>query len=550
MSSASDLLRRHFGHAAFRPGQEEVIASLLAGRPALAVFPTGGGKSLCYQLPALALDGLTLVISPLIALMRDQVEALRAKKIPAARLDSTLDPAESQEIMAQLSSGQLKLLYIAPERLANESFRRRLARTRLSLLAIDEAHCISEWGHNFRPDYLKLARFAEEQGITRVLALTATATPEVAADIRRHFHIASADHHQLSFHRANLDLRVTPACDPERRALLLDRLRAAPAGDSAIIYLTLQHQTESLAAFLQQNGLPARPYHAGLRPETRAEIQNEFMSGKTPLICATIAFGMGIDKADIRAVYHFHLPKSLENYSQEIGRAGRDGQPSRCELFACAADLRTLENFIHGDNPGEHALRSLLRRLFDQPARFDLSLYELSTSHDIRPHVLETVLTYLELAGYLRPLGKFRTRFQLRLLRPLHRILAGHPAETRHLLSELLALGEEKRSFLHLDLPAAAQELQRPRSELLDLLNELESHGDASVKGSHVHQEFDLLKRPEDLRALIDELVARFARREESEFARLRKVRAFAESADCRNTLLLAHFGEPSAPCG
>ena len=203
-------MEKHFGFSGFRAGQRKVIESLLANRPALAIFPTGGGKSLCYQLPAVLLEGLTLVVSPLIALMKDQVDALRERGIPAARLDSSLSADEAQAVYREMLSGSLKLLYVAPERLANENFRQQLARTSISLLAIDEAHCISEWGHNFRPDYLKLADFAKELNISRVLALTATATPPVAADIRNSFGISTEDHTQLSFHRPNLELRVTP----------------------------------------------------------------------------------------------------------------------------------------------------------------------------------------------------------------------------------------------------------------------------------------------------------------------------------------------------
>ena len=203
-----ETLRHHFGHAAFREGQEPVVRALLDGRSALAVFPTGGGKSLCYQLPALLLDGLTLIVSPLIALMRDQVDTLTAKGISAARLDSTLDADQIRDVYARLDAGTLKLLYVAPERFANEAFRQRLKRLPIQLIAIDEAHCISEWGHNFRPDYLKLAKICRRLKVSRVLCLTATATPKVARDIRKAFRIAAADHVQLSFHRANLDLRA------------------------------------------------------------------------------------------------------------------------------------------------------------------------------------------------------------------------------------------------------------------------------------------------------------------------------------------------------
>ena len=255
-------LQENFAFTTFRPGQEAVIDCLVAGRSALAIFPTGGGKSLCYQLPALLLDGLTLVISPLIALMKDQVDALRGRGIMAARLDSSIGPAEVQTIYSQLADGSLKLLYIAPERLANERFINRLQGRPIALLAIDEAHCISEWGHNFRPEYLKIASLAKELKVGRVLALTATATPEVAADIRRAFDIVDTDLIRTSFHRPNLHLTVSPCPAPERRQLLLERLRQRPSG-ATIVYVTLQKTTEEVAAFLGAEGVAARAYMLG-----------------------------------------------------------------------------------------------------------------------------------------------------------------------------------------------------------------------------------------------------------------------------------------------
>jgi ATP-dependent DNA helicase RecQ len=299
--------------------------SVLAGRSALAIFPTGGGKSLCYQLPALLMEGLTLVISPLIALMKDQVEALRARGIAAARLDSTLTLEESTAVLESMRSGTLKLLYIAPERLMSESFMERLSRTKISLLAIDESHCISEWGHNFRPEYLRLADVARKLKLHPVLALTATATPAVAKDIAKAFRIKPEDCTQTPFHRPNLAIHITPTSHRERLALLTERL-TSERRFPAIVYVTQQQTSEMVATHLGKQGLNSAAYHAGLNPDHRADVQERFMRGEIDVITATIAFGMGIDKADIRAVYHYNLPKSLENYQQEIGRAGRDGQ--------------------------------------------------------------------------------------------------------------------------------------------------------------------------------------------------------------------------------
>src|SRR5215213_5672058 len=318
-----DVLAARFGFDAFRPGQERVVEALLAGRSALAVFPTGAGKSLCYQLPALLLDGTTVVVSPLIALMKDQIDFLERSGIDAARLDSSLEAAEQRTIFERLRTGSLKLLYVAPERFNNERFLAQLARIRISLFAVDEAHCISEWGHNFRPDYLKLAERARELAAERVLALTATATPAVVADICTGFGIEEADAVVTGFYRPNLTLLTTPVAPAEHDGLLVVRLRERPPG-STIVYVTLQRTSVRIAELLAEAGLPARPYHAGMAADERVAVQEWWAASDEGIVVATIAFGMGIDKADVRYVYHYNLPKSLESYSQEIGRAGRD----------------------------------------------------------------------------------------------------------------------------------------------------------------------------------------------------------------------------------
>src|SRR4051794_25082398 len=374
-----DVLAARFGFAAFRPGQEQVVETLLAGRSALAVFPTGAGKSVCYQLPALLLDGVTIVVSPLIALMKDQIDFLQRSGIDAARLDSSLDAAEQRAIFERLRAGGLKLLYVAPERFNNERFLAQLAPTRISLFAVDEAHCISGWGHNFRPDSLKLAERARELAAERVLALTATATPAVVADIRAGFGIAEADAVVTGFYRPNLTLLTTPIAARERDAALIERLRERPAG-STIVYVTLQRTALRIAELLAGAGVPARPYHAGMSADERVAVQEWWTGSAEAIVVATIAFGMGIDKADVRFVYHYNLPKSLESYSQEIGRAGRDGKESICDLFACPDDVPVLENFAYGDTPTRAALTSLLTELLDHSvgAEFAVSEYELS----------------------------------------------------------------------------------------------------------------------------------------------------------------------------
>jgi ATP-dependent DNA helicase RecQ len=415
--TALDVLRDRFGFASFRPGQQQVIEALLAGRSALAVFPTGAGKSLCYQLPALLLDGVTVVVSPLIALMKDQIDFLAAQGVDAARLDSSLDRDETREVSQRLRAGTLKLLYVAPERFNNERFLAQLEGAKIALFAVDEAHCISEWGHNFRPDYLKLAARARELGAERVLALTATATPAVAADIRSGFGIAEDDSVVTGFYRSNLTLLTTPVAAADRDEVIAARLSARPAGPT-IVYVTLQRTALRVAELLAAAGLPARAYHAGMTPEDRVAVQDWWSSSDRNVVVATIAFGMGIDKADVRYVYHYNLPKSLESYSQEVGRAGRDGEPSTCELLACPDDVPTLENFAYGDTPTRGALAGLLAEILEheEGEQFAVSEYELSARYDVRPLVLKTVLTYLELDGLLRQGTPFYAGYRLRPL--------------------------------------------------------------------------------------------------------------------------------------
>jgi len=555
MGSETDLtqaLQEHFGYETFRAGQREVIDVLLAGRSSLAILPTGGGKSICYQLPALLLDGLTLVVSPLIALMKDQVDVLRSRGIAAARFDSTITAEEAREIYTGMRSGSLKLLYVAPERLVNEAFVERLSRTNIALLAIDEAHCISEWGHNFRPEYLRLARVAKKLGLTHVLTLTATATPEVADDICRAFAITPADLVRTSFHRKNLHLQITPVAAKDRnrqlREALSDRRR-----HPAIVYVTLQKTAEHVANFLRAEGLSARAYHAGMTAEVRSAVQEDFMSGKVAIIVATIAFGMGIDKADIRAVFHYNLPKTLENYQQEIGRAGRDGQPSHCQLLACGDDLTVLQNFVHGDVPEEEGLRQVMDCLLEQGETFDISRYELSRQTDVRPLVLETVITYLEQENILEPLGAIYTTFQIGFPRDRSEVLAGFSPERQKFLQRLFASGRQGPRWLTIDVVASAETLGEPRERILKALHYLEETQAIELKPSGVRHRFRLLpgagdRSPAEVAHWLADL---FLQREGKDLGRLGQVLDLAQEDGCLTHHLLAYFGEElAAGCG
>ena len=339
------LLKQHFGYDEFRPGQEAVISNALAGRNSLVVMPTGGGKSLCYQLPALALGGLTLVVSPLIALMKDQVDGLRANGIPAEFLNSSLDNATAAAVERRAQAGRVSLLYVAPERVSMPGFQRLLGTLDLRLIAIDEAHCISEWGHDFRPDYRALSDLRTQFPQTPVMALTATATERVRQDIVEQLALYDGAQFVSGFDRANLTYRVQRRSGTWEALLgLLNERR----GQSAIVYCFSRKETEELAARLTANGHPTVAYHAGLDPEIRRITQERFIDGDVPIVAATIAFGMGIDKPDIRLVVHYALPKSIEGYYQETGRAGRDGLPSDCVLFFSEGDRARQEYFIQG----------------------------------------------------------------------------------------------------------------------------------------------------------------------------------------------------------
>jgi ATP-dependent DNA helicase RecQ len=542
-----EVLAARFGFDAFRPGQERVVEALLAGRSALAVFPTGAGKSLCYQLPALLLDGMTIVVSPLIALMKDQIDFLRRSGIDAARLDSSLEASEQREIFDRLRAGSLKLLYVAPERFNNERFLGQLARARISLFAVDEAHCISEWGHNFRSDYLKLAERARELGAERVLALTATATPAVVADILAGFGIEEADTVVTGFYRPNLALLTTPIRAGERDGQLVERLRERPTG-STIVYVTLQRTALRVAALLADAGLPARPYHAGMSAEERVATQEWWSLSAQAIVVATIAFGMGIDKADVRYVYHYNLPKSLESYSQEIGRAGRDGKESICELFACPDDVPTLENFAYGDTPTREALAGLVADLLEHQleAQFAVSEYELSGRHDLRPLVLRTVLTYLELDGVLRQGTPFYAGYRLRPLRDasMEDVLGRFDQSRASFLRRLLETGTTGRVWTTLAPDAAAVQLGEERSRILAALEYLDQQGLVELQPSDVRQRYTLLTRPSSDAELVDSLLDRFARRERAEIARIENVLALVTHDGCQVCSLVGYFGE------
>lgn len=535
-------LSETFGFDSFRPGQETIIEQILEGNSALAVFPTGSGKSLCYQLPALMLDGLTIVISPLIALMKDQVDFLLEKGVKVARLDSTLSAEEARQVYSDVRAGTLKLLYVAPERISNERFFAAIEGNPISLMVIDEAHCISEWGHNFRPEYLKLSIAAKALNVERVLALTATATPTVVEDIIREFQIKPEAYVNTGFHRPNLYLAFTPTPVSERLKVLKDRLNDIPEGPT-VVYVTLQKAAEEVAGELSKAGYPARAYHAGMKSDQRAEIQDWFMASEDGIVVATIAFGMGIDKSDIRRVFHYNLPKTLENYSQEIGRAGRDGKPSYCEVLGSGEDLIVLENFIFGDTPTAAAIEKFVEFILSREEEFDISLYHLSQQTDIRPLVLSTLLTYLELEGVVKFTAPFYSEYKFKYVLSKSDVLASFKGEPGEFLRKLLAQANEKKTWSYLNLDTAAEALGADRARVVKAFNHLEEVGMLEVGVSGLRQGLRLLQKP-SLEEVTSGLVEKVARNESGNLQRTRQVVDLLNEASCKTSYLLKYFGE------
>jgi len=545
------MLKNRFGWSEFLPGQRQAIEALTTQGKALIVFPTGGGKSLCYQLPALMFDGLTVVVSPLIALMKDQIDMLTARGISAGRLDSSLSASEARAVADRIRTGTLKLLYVSPERFANERFLDMLSRTKIALFAVDEAHSISEWGHNFRPDYLKLAGTARAIRVERILALTATATPAVVKDICERFEIPPECAVVTGVYRPNLRIRTVAMRANERDAALLHALRTRPAG-TTIVYVTLQKTAEAVAAFLERAGLPTRAYHAGMETDERTATQEWWMTVPGAIVVATIAFGMGIDKANVRYVYHYNLPKSLESYSQEIGRAGRDGASSTVEMLAALDDVVTLQNFAYGDTPSEQAVRGVVEAVLGAEQRFTVKLHDLSTHHDIRLLVLRTLLTYLELNGVIQQSTPVYGSYKVKPLglSPAE-IAAKFVGERGEFITNLFRHAQRGATWYTMDADTIAATLGQERQRIVHALDYLAEKELIELQASDVRYPFQRIADHANADALVADLMARFISHERREIERLQQVIDLVERDGCQANALAAHFGEQrQTPCG
>ena len=537
----SEVLRRYFEHDALRPGQGEVIGRVMNLENTLAVLPTGGGKSLCYQLPAMCMEGLSIVVSPLIALMRDQVENMEKKGIPCARLDSSTTAEESERTYAGIASGELKLLYLSPERLAEPTMFKLLKESSLALVAVDEAHCISEWGHSFRSSYLRLPRLLRSLRPRVILALTATASKETAKGIRDAFKILKRNHVQTSFFRENLAFEVTVCPSGQKHEHLLKTLQAV-GHTPAIVYATRRADVEDLAAMLSASGIDARAYHAGMPADARAGVQDGFLAHRFPVICATIAFGMGVDMPDVRSVIHYHPPKSPEGWIQESGRAGRDGKASHCEVMINGDDREALESLVMARQPGPRATEAILQNLFSQKNRAIISRYNLSTLNDISVELLDVLLARLESDGWIAPDGGSWMWCHVVPLRwdtaARESILQGFPKWARAMLSELV---DASQRVCLLDL--AGHDVSR-MNKILDLLRELEAGGEVRLKLSHSLVHYRIKRQPEDFGGLVGEMAIAFEQHSKNDLERIDAVFRMARSSRCIAASLLSYFGE------
>jgi len=548
-----DTLQQVFGYPQFRLGQEETVSAVLAGRSAAAIFPTGSGKSLCYQLSAVLLPHLTLVVSPLLALMQDQLGFLQRHGISAGSIDSAQSRDDANDVMARARSGELKILMISVERLKNERFRNFLQSVQISLLVVDEAHCISEWGHNFRPDYLKLPDYQRQFKIPQALLLTATATPKVIADMQAKFAIAPGDVVTTGFYRPNLNLLVEPVSGTDKRRRLVQWMNER-ANQPSIVYVTLQKTAEQIAEHLNRNGIQAEAYHAGLPHDKREGIQQRFMGGRSNCIVATIAFGMGIDKSDIRNVVHFDLPKSIENYSQEIGRAGRDGQPSDCLVLANRDSLNVLENFVYGDTPEQQGIRRVLEDL--QAARsegqWEFLLRSLSDHSNIRELPLKTLLVQLELKGVIAPRYAFYAEYRFKYLIEPEALLARFSGERQQFVAAIIQVCKRAKTWATVDFDALYQQHNAERNRVVKALDYFQEQGLIELESKQMTEVYSLLNTDFDPLVLSAELYTGFKQHEVTEVARIHAMLDLFATEQCLGQRLAQYFGDEKAPerCG
>ena len=540
-------LKQYFGFEKLRKGQSEVIHHILNGDSAAAIFPTGAGKSLCYQLPALFLPHLTLVISPLLALIKDQLDFLHSKGISAASIDSTQERVSMQQVMQRARNGELKILMISVERLKNERFRQFISQIPISLLVVDEAHCISEWGHNFRPDYLKLPYYRQQLNIPQVLLLTATATSNVIEDMCGKFGIHQDAITVTGFYRSNLTLDVLPCIEEqkfEQLLQLINRSKHAPT----IVYVTLQNTAETIADRLKNSGIQAIAYHAGLDNEYRESIQRKFMQGLTTCIVATIAFGMGIDKSDIRQVIHYDLPKSIENYAQEIGRAGRDGQRSTCTILANADNVNVLENFIFGDTPDKCSIEYVVDQIYSSEGDWEFSINQLSSESNIRTLPLKTLLVYLELNNVIESKYSYYASYKFKFIDDAKTIIDRFQGERRSFVETIFQCSPQAKIWCSIDFDALWLTYSANRKRVIAAVDYFHEKGWIELESKQTIDVYKVLSKEAIKHALVDNIFELFSQKEKNEILRIQQMLDFFQSEQCLSHSLAHYFSDGYAP--
>ena len=530
-----------FGKDGWRDAQRDLVVRALRGENTLGVLPTGHGKSLCYQAAAVLLGGVSVVVSPLIALMRDQSEGLAKLGIPAARFDSTLEDDERAGVLRDVASGALRLLFVAPESLENHALQEALSAAPLTLFVVDEAHCVSEWGHSFRPDYLRLAQWAAQRPFHCVMALTATATSRVQRDLAKTFSIARENIISLPPYRPNIT-RMAAAPDDRFRALV-DFLQSDDGAHlPAIVYCRARKETESLAARLAECGFRAAGYHAGQPAELREQLQDDFLANKLQVLTATIAFGMGVDKPDVRTVVHFCVPGSPEAYLQESGRAGRDGAPSTSLVLLDAADILDARNRIRAAEPDAEGVLRAARWMLPSAQRV-VSFWELTTSCDVPDDVPLRLMQRLQDMHAVEPEAYGCKFYKVKPLFPMGTILDGRDADEAARLQWLDAHRDG-------EVADAADAWGCSYAEAMDQLRECEAAGEWKLT---LRQQAVCLHAtgPTDAREVADELSLSYSRRCQADLARLDTLLQMLASPHCINDALQRYFADESMPpCG
>jgi ATP-dependent DNA helicase RecQ len=549
------ILGEKFHFPGFRRWQEEIIDTLLARRDAVVVMPTGSGKSLCYQLPALLLNGVTLVISPLIALMKDQVDGLAKNQIPATFINSALTSSEQGQRLREVQQGKYKLVYIAPERFRNPGFMEGIQSCRVSLLAVDEAHCVSEWGHDFRPDYLRLKGVVERLNHPPVAALTATATPDVRRDIIAQLGLKQPVTFVAGFDRPNLRLRVKQVAGEEDKIGAIFSLLKKKS-ERGIIYTATRKNVESLTSALRFHGYKAEGYHAGMEMEARKLVQDRFMEGSLPVVVATNAFGMGIDKADLRFVVHYDIPGSLEAYYQEIGRAGRDGKPATCLLLFNYADTFTQEFFIEGSYPPRDMIEETYRVICDIGTD-EIEMTQKALAGRLgrkksNEMAVSSCLKILEKAGYIErgSEGEHQARVTLRIEpEEIESQIGGKSSYQKEIVNYCLEVldGTKDRTLL-VDLEMMAMHLNLAPEQLKRQFSSLHQAGWIEYRPPFRGRGLKILSRVPASALNIN--YQEIERRSLFERKKLKKMVDYAYTDRCLRRFILEYFGERVAKSG